>query len=1029
VISFVGLKTQEVTIGASNEINIVMQPDILKLNELVVTGIGISRETKALGYSVQDVSGDVIARSHNDNVINSLNGKVAGVQVTSSTGAAGGSSYLTVRGPQSIEGSNQPLFVVDGVPIDNSQAYSGNPDDGTNNLTNGVAYSNRAIDLNPEDIESVTVLKGGAASALYGLRGSNGVVVVTTKKGKPVVGGKKYSLNFSSSVTLDVVNKLPEMQDKWAQGSGGKWKGPETANRNSWGPLMDTMRYAETGYFTNAAAQDPYNLGYYNWDKNGILVGMHDAHATGKEVNAYDNNKDFFKTGTTFNNALSIAGGNADATYYFSLSSLKNNGIVPNNEFHKTTVKIGGETKFSTKVSASGSINYINSGGTRLQQGSNLSGVMLGLMRTPPSFDNSNGYSKEDGWNKPYDHPEAYMFPDGSQRSFRGFGIYDNPFWSVNKNKFKDDVNRVIGVFQFNYLPLDWLSITYRLGNDFYSDRRNGHLALGSGEQALGRIQEDQHFNLDLNSDLLLNIKRDLTKDIQTNITLGNNMYQTKYQQLFVQYEGLSQPDFYHISNGSSGLAREIRDGKRTAAFYGDFGFSYRSMLFLNLTGRNEWSTTLPKGKNSFFFPSVSAGFVFTELDPLKNKILPFGKLRISYAITANDAPTFGTNTYFAPGYYGDGWTSGVSFPFNGTTAYQKDDILGNSDLKPEKMEAFEFGADFRFWENRARLDIAYYKNTNKDLILQVPVAGSSGYIVKVLNAATMENKGIELLASGTPVKTKDFDWTLTLNFSSNKNEVTKLAEGIDNVDLGGFVGSTVRAVKGQPYATIYGTQFMKDGNGNVIIDDEGTAATNPHFGYPFLSEEEAPYGSAQPDYTLGITNDFTYKDFTLSFLVDVRHGAYMWNGTRGIMYALGTHKDTEDRGTTTVFEGVKGHYLADGTLVTSGTNDISIVKGEKWYNGLGGGFGGPTEQFIEKTDWVRLREVTLAYNLSEKLVKKIGFQNISVFFTAKNLLLFTDYKGIDPETNLYGASNAQGLDYFNMPNTKSYILGLKVAL
>jgi hypothetical protein len=221
----------------------------------------------------------------------------------------------------------------------------------------------------------------------------------------------------------------------------------------------------------------------------------------------------------------------------------------------------------------------------------------------------------------------------------------------------------------------------------------------------------------------------------------------------------------------------------------------------------------------------------------------------------------------------------------------------------------------------------------------------------------------------------------------------------------------------------------MKDGNGNVIIDDEGTAATNPHFGYPFLSEEEAPYGSAQPDYTLGITNDFTYKDFTLSFLVDVRHGAYMWNGTRGIMYALGTHKDTEDRGTTTVFEGVKGHYLADGTLVTSGTNDISIVKGEKWYNGLGGGFGGPTEQFIEKTDWVRLREVTLAYNLSEKLVKKIGFQNISVFFTAKNLLLFTDYKGIDPETNLYGASNAQGLDYFNMPNTKSYILGLKVAL
>jgi len=1022
VFSFVGMKAQEIEVTQSATINIVMETDVLNIEGVVVTAIGISRETKALGYSVQGLDGEQIEKSNSTNVVNALSGKVAGVSVTSGSGAAGGAAFITIRGASSIGGDNQPLFVVDGVPIDNSQYYSGNPDAGTNNLTEGVAYSNRAIDLNPDDIASITVLKGGAATALYGLRAANGVVIVSTKKGQANAGtANTYNVSFSTSVSIDKVNKLPEMQMKYGQGLNGKWSGPETANRNSWGPLLDTCSYTNTGL---NASQDYFADGIYDWDQNGIIVSKNDPRATGAAVNAYDNLGTFFKTGYTYNNSINIAGGNENATYYMSISNLQSDGIVPKNTFDKTTVKVSGETKLSSKFIASGSVNYINSGGVRIQQGSNLSGLMLGMLRTPITFDNANGSDD------PVNDSTAYMFEDGSQRSYRGYGIYDNPYWTVNMNEFKDDVNRMLGNVALTYMPLEWLNITYRLGTDFYSDRRKAHFAINSSAWTAGQVFEDQHYNKDFNGDLIANINHSITKDFKFTLTVGHNMFQTYHQQLYVQGDQLTLPDFYHLSNASTITTRENQNKKRTSAIYGDLGLAYQSILFLNITGRNEWSTSLPEDKNSFFFPSFSLGFVFTELGGLKdNKIMPFGKLRASYAIIANDAFIYGTQQYFAPTNYGDGWTTGISFPFAGYTGYMADNGLGNLGLMPEKLKSFEVGADLRFLNNRLGVDFAYYINKNEDLIIWVPLAGTSGYTDRLMNAAKMENKGIELLVTGTPIKSKNgkIQWDLILNFSKNKNMVVELAEGVENVGLGGFTGSEIRAVVGKPYGSIFGTQWVKDGDGNVVINDD---LTDPNYGRPIMSDEEGYLGTVQPDWTMGITSALQVYGFNFSFLVDIKKGGVMWNGTKGIMYALGTHIDTETRGETVTMEGVMGHLDAEGNLITAGAeNTITTELDQSWYNGLGGGFGGPSEQFVEEANWVRLREVNLTYSLNSKWLTKTFFKGIDLFVSGRNLLLFTPYTGIDPETNLYGASNAQGIDYFNMPNTRSYTFGLKVQL
>ena len=1000
VFSYIGMKKQEIQIVNNSIIDAVLEPDILGLDEVVVTAIGISREKKSLGYAVQDVSGENINRAKTGNVLSAITGKVAGVNITSSAGVAGAASFINIRGQNSITGSNQPLFVVDGVPIDNSMDYSGNPDDLQNNLTQGYNYSNRAIDLNPDDIQTISVLKGGAATALYGMRAGNGAILITTKKGNDT--GGKMAISISSSLAIDKVNRLPEMQMLYAQGNNGVYG---TTTPSSWGPKISDLRFD--------GSTD------YPRDKNGRLVlSTHPSAKQDLPAKAYDNPADFFQTGLTYNNNVSLSGGNKDANFFISFGNNTSKGIIPRNNFSKTSIKMVGETKLGDKLRVSASANYVRSGGDRVQQGSNTSGVMLGLFRCTPTFDNSNGHGK-DG----YKYEDSYMLTDGSGLPRRYAG-YDNPYWTVNKNLMTDQVDRIISYAMLVYNPVKNLTVTYRLGDDLYSDRRKGHTALLSANIPDGQQEEDFHYNNSINSDLTINYNKELFEGFSTNLTVGQNMFQSLVQQIYLQGNGFVVPDFYHMSNTSSQLVRENTTKYRTAALYTDVQFSFRNMLYLGFTGRNEWSTTLPVDENSFFFPSVSLGFIFSELPGLKgNNFLSYGKLRASYAKIANHATPYNIVNTFTSAQITDGWATGGSFPFNGVAGFVPVNVLANPTIKPEILLSRELGLEVKLLNNRMNFDISYYNNQNSDLLISVPVAGSTGYNAKYTNAATMENVGFELMANVVPLATDKFNWGVTLNFSKNKNKVLSLAPGVTDIALGGFTGTTINVVAGEAYGSMFSTSLYKDNQGRLIIDDDPASSG---YGYPIKDETMKSLGAIAPDWLMGIGSDLSYNGLGLTFLFDIKKGGIMWDGTRSRLVGFGVAKVTENRGESVVFEGVKGH-ITDGEIVTSGVaNDIQAVYSQYYYANIGGGASPAQEQFVEKTDWVRLREVSLTYDLG-KIIKSSFLKHANIYATGRNLWLKTPYQGIDPETNLMGAFNAQGLDYFNMPNTKSYVFGVKL--
>lgn len=1011
VFSFVGMKTVEIPIEGRTTIDVVLESDVLKVDEVVVTAIGIKKSVRSLGYSIQDVGAEAIDKSSNTNLINSLNGKVAGVQIVSSAGVAGASTFIEIRGSSSITGNNQPLFVVDGVPI-----ISGGGEQGVD----GVNYSDRAIDLNPADIENISVLKGGAATALYGLRAANGAIIITTKKGS---AAKKMEINFRSSVTLDKVSQLPPLQRKYMQGINGTISSPVasgSAKLRSWGARIDTLSYTTDPSFAIPGGWTMEEYLKY-WDPNGYIVRGSHPLANGKPVKTYDQ-YDFFQTGTSYDNSLSISSGNQTSTYYLSMGNVTTEGIIPNNKFSRTSFKFSGDTKLTDKLTAEASVVFSNTTGDRQQQGSNTSGIMLGLLRTPPTFDNSYGY----------------VFPDGSQRCYRGFTGFDNPYWVANKIKYTDKVNRMIGNAGFRYMATDWLNFSYKAGIDWYSRGYRDYFAINSSSLPDGYNGVGHSFSRNINSDFIMNINKDIAPGLNLNFILGNNIFQSYFEGTSAAANGLLVPDWPNMANTSDNRGYEGTSEYRTAAWYGGLDFAFKNMLYLSFTGRNEWSTSMPADANSFFYPSVSLGFEFTQLGALQNNsVLSYGKLRASWAKIANDASIYATKTYYVQSGWADGWTNGVSFPFSGVNGYTYSDNQGNTQLKPENTTTFEVGADLRFFNNRLSADIAYFQKDNNDLLLYVPVATSTGTSTVFLNAASMRTTGIELAANVKILNSRNLSWDLGINFSNPETVVKKLAEGVDNLFLGGFVGSQIRAVAGDPYRSIYGNGWVKTPDGQLLIYDD---PTDPYYGYPQMTDEMVNLGAVAPKWIMGINNTIRVKGFSLFALLEIKNGGLMWNGTKGALYSYGTHKDTEKREPTDVssFGGVFGHLNANGEIVHYDTDGVTELPGpgaandvevrkfwEGWTRaGLGNGFNGPAEPYVEKTDWVRLREVTLSYQLKPA---NLFFKGLELYFTGRNLFLSTPYTGIDPETSLLGASNAQGLDYFNMPGTKSYTFGVKV--
>lgn len=1015
LVSATGFTSQEV--NASNASTIVLKKGQSELiEEVVVTALGLKRSRNDLGYAAQTVNADELTKASQTDALKALSGKVAGVQITSSTGTPGGASYIQLRGANSITGDNQPLFVIDGVPVDNGQNYSGDPADGTNNVLFGTTNTNRGADINPNDIENITVLKGPAAAALYGIGAANGAIIITTKTGKP----GRVQVELNSGVAFDWVNRYPGLQNQWIKGSGGAIGVYPSSNRYSWGAKTDTL-------FRTGIAND--------FDVNGEVVGKSDPRAKIPFV-PYSPTKDFFRTAPSFTNSISFSGGNDIATYRMGYTNLYQNSIVPTQYFQRNSLSFSGSLKLSEKIKSSTSLSYTRSNSMQPQNGSNTSGIMLGVTRTPIDFDNSNGATDPED-------PRAYLFPTGSeyaglQRAYRfngALGVYDNPYWTLNKTPFTTDVNRLIGNIQLDYNIGNGFAALYRLGTDMYQDNRHQYYDIGSSAFSGGRIFDDRYTYKSLNSDLILMYSKQISDKFKFDGKVGNNFYNTKLDELYTQGDGLVSSDFDNMDNATVIKSSNFITPYRRSSVYFDLNLDFASILFLQVTGRNDWSSTLPEDKRSFFYPSANLGFVFTKLGALQNSnVLNFGKLRLSAAQVGKDAPAFSLNSYYTKATFSDGYTSGVTYPNDGVAGFGRLNILGNPNLKPEKTTSYEIGTNLQFFKSRLGLDVTAYYSKGEDLIVTAPLAPSTGYNSQVINSGSIETKGIEVQLNGTPVRGQDFRWESFVNFSSYKNKILKLAEGVEQIDLNGFTGTTISQIAGYGAASVFGYGYERDANGNIVVEDRDGDAKH----YPIAPAIQKFLGNTNPKFLLGFGNTFTYKNLSLYGLIDWKKGGVMWNGTRGSLAAMGTSDLTNNRDQMFLFEGVLGHLNGTGELVHNDANGnevpgpgakntIAVPLNEAWYLGNGGGFGNLNEAFIEDASFVKLREATISYDFSSLLKSGRFIKGASLGVFLRNVIIWTPYKGIDPETSLTGATSAQGIDYFNMPGTASFGVNLRV--
>ncbi len=966
VFSFIGYRTVEVPLSGRTVIDIQMEPDITELSEIVVTAFGIEQEKRGLGYAVEDLSEEEITRTKQTNLVSALQGKVSGVQITNSGGAPGMSSRIIIRGITSLnpDADNQPLFVVDGVPIDNSTIESANPTTVSSRTPRGL--SNRAADINPNDIESVSILKGAAATALYGVRAANGAVIITTKKGQE----GKVSIQVKSTVGFEEINRYPDFQEEYGQGFSGAHA--PTSFWPSWGAPINAVRAFEPGHR------------YYN------------------------NTENTMETGTIYDNYVSVSGGNQNATFFASISDLRQKGVIPASDWARTSAKLSGTIKMNEKLDISTSMIYSNSGGNRVPHDRVLERLMY--------------------WANTQDVTD-YINPDGTQRTYGN----TNPIYDAEFATYEDNVNRIIGNISFNYRPTEWFSIQYRLGTDYYSDERTeispgprgipGEVVLNGSE---GLIEETRINSRDINSTLNLTFSKDITEKFSTTLRLGHDVFDRSSNAITATGNQFEIPLFFSLENVVEQLnAQNIRE-QRLVGVYGDLTLSYDNIIYLNITGRNDWTSTLPKDNRSFFYPSISTGFIFHDFLNLPEEVT-LAKFRASLAEVGKDATPYSTATTYS-----------TVEPVNGQLGFTRNSVLGSPDLKPERTTSIELGLETSFLQNRVGFDFTWYKTNSKDQIIPVPVSNATGFTRLITNAGEIENRGIELLLHGTPVRTPDFSWDISLNFTRNRNEVVDIREGIEQIDIDtqfGYAGSTVtvRLIEGDPYGNIYGTSYSRyypegepedlqylDRDRAIIIDSDG---------FPMRNGNQLVLGNSQPDWLAGITNTLSYKNLTLSFLIDVRYGIDQFSQFDNFYAAFGKLDYSSDRNQVVVFDGV----LEDGSR-----NEQQVWLGQGLgpdYNNYGAGFyrndfRGVSENFVQDASFVKLRNITLGYDLPNAVLSKLPFESVNVSASANNIILATPWNGFDPESFSSGAGgNATAFTGLGFPGVRSFLFTLNLTL
>ncbi len=978
VFSYIGLKTEEIVVGSRSVIDLTMLPDLQELSEIVVTAMGLVKEKRSLNYATQNVEEDKIVQSQQPNLANALQGKVAGLSIRQTSGMPGSSSLMTIRGSTVLSGNNQPLMVVDGMPVESGSFFT---EYTTENRVSGSDATSRMLDINPSDIESIEVLKGPAASALYGLRAGNGVIIITTKSGKRQNG--KAIINFNTAYTADVVSKTPSLQSTYGQGNGGALN---LGTSMSWGP-----RISEIGEYTNIVGETE--------------VGQ-----------VYDNVTPFFETGGTYNADISVSGSGEMGNYSVSAGYADQKGFIPTTGMKRFTGKLRGDFKASENLQIGGTMMYSNLDVDKIASGSNLSNPLFTTYYAPRTFNL---------WGIPYS-TEADPY-----RQIHYRATMDNPRWSLANNDFTEVNDRLIGNLNLNYSPLDWLSIKYQVGVDYFTNNQKEVYELGSGETggrntpqpSGGQLTDFNYSNRQINSTLNLILKRTFAEDFNFELVLGTEFYDINARRIRVKGNNFDIGGFHNISNTQSQISEEEILRRRVFGYYGNLTFSYKNILYLNATGRNDKVSNLARGNRDFFYPSFGGSFVFTEL--LESNVLSFGKLRAGWATVgqAYDEEEYPTQNIFLQGgsAVGGFLNDGIQFPFASRNAFSQDVILRSPDLKPLNKVSWEIGIDLRFFNDRISADYTYFSSDVNDQIFQVPIPASSGYEAELRNAGKLRSSGHEVALNINPIVSNDFRWDIGINYTTFTNEVLELAPGVSNIYLGGFTTPSIRALQGGTYPSIFGVGYLRDDDGNIVVLDQ---PGNTYHGMPLQDPEAKKIGDVQPDFEMGFSNTFTYKGITLNALVDWRQGGEMYSGNNRLGRLYGALSITEDRETPVVLEAVKGYVDGDGNLVVTGENDIAIVRGEKYWNDV---LGEIDEAHVHETTYVRFRELSIGYSLPSALLESTFLETVNISFIGRNLFLWTKYPNFDPETSTTGAVNGQGIEYVAHPQIASFGARLNV--
>ncbi len=981
ILTYVGYKskTQAVT-SSSADLQITLESEQGALTEVVVTALGISKQKKSLGYAVQELKSSDIAEAKESNLVNALAGKVAGVRITNSQGNMG-SSRIVIRGETSISGNNQPLFVVDGFPVDNSQLGASVGSNGSRDFANAIS------DINAEDIESISVLKGPNAAALYGSRAAQGVVLIKTKSGKRKKG---LGITINSNTTFENLLTLPTYQDAYGQGSNeqfsykdGKGGGVNDAVDESWGPRLDGSLIPQ---FFDGSAQ-PFI--------------------------AHPNNvKDFFQTGTTFNNGVAIADANDKVEYRFSANTQRQNGVIPNTDINKNSFSLNTSLKIDPKLTLTANANYIQS------YSDNLPGA--GGKRATSTMLQFTWFGRQVDMQKLKNN----YFNTGSPLNWNN-AYYSNPYFIAYENTVGQRRDRLIGTIGLSYKIIDGLTANIKTGNDYYTDRRKLRVAYGTSGTPFGSYEEDAFTVNENNTEATLNFNRKISSDFSLDVLAGGNIRTKTFQENDQLAPKLAVAGVYTLSNSRDPLQSTSYYSKlKTYSVFASAQVGFRNYAFLNITARNDLSSTLPVQNLSYFYPSINGSIVLTEALHIKSDVLSYAKVRGGWSKVGNDASPYSLiNVY-----------PFITPPFGSNpqlTAPAKD---LNPNLKPETTTSGEVGVELGLFKSRARLDVSLYQSSSYDQILSVDVSATTGFTQKLLNAGRLNNKGLEVQLGVTPVKTNNFQWNIDVNYALNRSKLIELdAEGrLQNYVLGTDRNVQTVATVGQAYGGLYGNPYLRNDKGQIIVNPDGTPATNP---------TKKILGKYTPDWIGGITNSFSYKAFSLSFLVDASIGGSLYSNTNstgvytGVLAETLFGRDAEHGGLSYYYPGndkskatVAGSAGPNGETVYNdgvifkgvtkdGKDNAAILPVQQYYKSM----RNFDEQWIYSSSFVKLREVKLGYNLPGTWLKHIGFTGASIAVVGRNLwIIHKNVPNIDPE-NAFNTGNGQGLEDLSLPTTRSY--------